>query len=179
MTSLRRDSGPRRSLGERGSTIPEILVTVGIIGLVLGTSVIGLNASYADLGSSSQTFVNGLRQARMNSVTRGAHFRVSWTSSKLTTRRLQDDDADGTWATDDEFDPFVQNLPAGISIATTSPNKVEFDTRGMIVPPSGSSQSVVHVTINGASGPNHSGGTMEVEIWPSGQIELASNEDEQ
>lgn len=166
----------QRGLDESGATLPEMIVTLGIVSVVVGTSVLSLNRTFTDLGTASQGFMNDLRQARQNAVTRGAHYQVSWTTNAYTTQRLQDNDHDGVWHTDSQATPQTANLPTGVSMATTfptgtSPQAVEFDTRGMVVPQPSATPGVIRVGITKTQRP---AGSVRVEIWPSGQVNPAS-----
>ncbi len=162
------------ALTERGTSLIEVIVTTGIIGLLLGGSVLGLKSTYNDLGSSSQTFASDVRVARMDAVTRGSHFRVAWTSKSYKTQQLQDDDGNGVWQTDTGVQAQTRYLPGGVTMATApggaAVQNVEFDTRGMVVTPANGSPGVVVVGVKGAPHGGRVSGTMDIEIWPSGQI---------
>jgi Tfp pilus assembly protein FimT len=171
---------------ERGTTIPEVLVTVSVIALALSGSVLALNSTFEDRRTASQAFVNDLRMARMNAVTRGAHYRVTWTGDVYTIERLQDENGDGIWQSDDESVPQTRELSGGISISTsssesTAPDEpgVEFDTRGMVVDSDGELRDVVHVAISEAADGTTGGGTSHIEVWPSGQVYLESPQETQ
>jgi len=168
--------GIRRVRDESGTSILEIVVTLGVVILVVGLSALSLNRTFADLGTASQGFINDLRQARLYAVTRGVHYRLSWTSTAYTLIRLQDSDQDGDWDVDGQVDPQTVNLPLGVSMATVGeggalPQAVEFDTRGMVVPDLDQTLGVVRVAISKTERPS---GTVQVEIWPSGQVNPAS-----
>jgi Tfp pilus assembly protein FimT len=167
--------------------VPEVLVSVSMIALVLSGSVLALNGTYEDRRTASQTFVNDLRMARMNAVTRGAHYRVEWTGDTYTIERLQDDDGNGTWQADSDSAPQTRELDGGITISTSSTGgttapaepSIEFDTRGMVVDEDGELRDVVRVTLSEESYGAHGGGTSDIEVWPSGQVYLVSGQEAQ
>jgi type II secretory pathway pseudopilin PulG len=166
----------RSGTDERGTTILEVLISVGIILIALGGSVLGLNRTFADLTSAGQTFANDLRLARMNAVTRGAHYRVSWGDTSYRTERLIDLDGNGIWELDPQAPPVLRRLPAGISLGNLGAdgNAFEFDTRGMVVPPSSATPDVVALAVGETGNPALA---IRIEVWPSGQVYLASGGD--
>lgn len=176
MTRARNHQVRRLALDERGTSLLEVIVTTGIIGLLLGGSVLGIKSTYNDLGNSSQTFASDVRLARMDAVTRGVHFRVAWDDRSYRTERLEDLDGNGVWETDIHAQPQTRALPAGITIATASGDQsrqaVEFDTRGMVVAPLDGSPDLVVVGITAAPHGGRIDGIIDIEIWPSGQIYL-------
>lgn len=165
-------------LNRRGTSLIEILAATGIVGILLGGSVLGLNATFNDLSSSSQQFAGDVRLARMNAVTRGAHYRVVWSGKSYKTERLVDSDGDGVWATDLAVPPQTRKLPAGITLAGSAGAQgtqfVEFDTRGMVVTPTNESPAIVLVGISKAAPGSRNSGKVDIEIWPSGQIYLSA-----
>jgi Tfp pilus assembly protein FimT len=172
---------PRR-WGERGTTIPEVLVTVSVIALTLSGSVLALNSTYEDRRTACQSFVNDLRMTRMYAVTRGSHYRITWSGNTYTIRRLQDNNDDGTWAINDEVAPQTRELDGGVDISVqaggTAPDdpEIEFDTRGMVVDENGDPRDIVEITLTDEG---TGGGTSRVEIWPSGQVYLLSGQEAQ
>lgn len=166
---MRRRSG----WSTRGTSLPELIVTVGIISVVLGGSVLGLNRTYLDLGSAAQDFMNDVRETRMKAVTRGSHYKISWSSGAYTIRKLQDNDGNGIWATDDTVVAEVHSLTAGVTMTTLSgPTTVEFDTRGVLVKPTTGTLTVTKVKMVEVQASNRGAGPKTIEIWPSGQIDL-------
>jgi len=161
---------------QRGTSLVEILAATGIVGILLGGAVLGLNATFNDLSSSSQQFAGDVRLARMDAITRGAHFRVVWSGTSYKTERLADADGDGKWTKDLSAPSQTRKLPAGIKLASSTGTQgaqfVEFDTRGMIVTPENESPDIVSVGISKAAPSSRNSGTVGIEIWPSGQIYL-------
>jgi type II secretory pathway pseudopilin PulG len=169
----------RARLGHDGTTMLEVLVTASVIAIALSGSVLALNSMFEVRRTAAQMFVNDLRTARMNAVTRGAHYRVTWSGETYVIERLQDTDGDGIWQTDVEATPQARELSGGVSIQTvsdaaaTAGPSVEFDTRGMVTASDGSEQEdVVEVALSEAADGHSPRGTSHVEVWPSGQIYL-------
>lgn len=167
-----------RRLGQAGTTLPEIVVTIGVIGLVTGLSVTGITGGYDNLNAATNTVLNELRLTRLNSMTRGAHHRMVFGTDSLQRQRLQDADGNGEWDEDSQFEADDIALPDDIalsvegSVTATGGLSVEFDSRGMLVVPSGAANSVIEVSVVAVSGMN-AGKVNQVEVWPSGQIQIA------
>ncbi len=152
-----------------GSTLVELMVTVGIVTGVLGVGVLSLDRGYMNLPMAQQGLVNDLRRARMEATLKGAHYRFETASSHYVITRLSDSDGDGVWEVNQEFNPKTIDLPAGFSVAVSAGGAssfAEFDGRGLLVPEDDGSVSIVTVTITGGSGKSGA-----VKIWPSGQVE--------
>jgi prepilin-type N-terminal cleavage/methylation domain-containing protein len=164
-----------RVLGERGLTLIEMLVTVGIIGVVLGIATIGLRGSFMQFGSSSQRLINDLRLARADATTRGAHYRLTFLGTTYRIERLEDNDSDGQW----EPDPLAAQparvvfWPADITVSldgnqgTSGEPCVEFNTRGMLVPVAG--QRIAEMTKITLQDSKHNQSKI-IQVWPSGQM---------
>ena len=162
-----------------GATLFELLVTVSVIGVLLGVSVLGIRGTYFDFATSKQRVVNDLRLTRSNANTKGAHFRVLFGSGSYFIERLQDEDGDGVWDSDPELEPQEINLPDGVGVTLslfggggTDASAVEFDTRGMVVPPDGKMVAdLTEIIIRDLK----TGEAVVVQVWPSGQVQLSSN----
>jgi Tfp pilus assembly protein FimT len=167
--------GLRSFWSQRGSSIPEVLVTVSVIAVTLSGSVLALNSAYEDRRTAGQSFANDLRMARMNAVTRGSHYRITWSGNMYTIKRLQDEDDDGDWEVNDDVAPQNREFDGGVQISVvstpTSPvdPEVEFDTRGMVVDENGDLRDIIQITLTDTG---TAGGTSKVEVWPSGQVYL-------
>lgn len=162
----------------------DLVVSLGITSLLLGVSVLTLRGTFTDLRSSAQSVTAEIRKARMYAVTRGAHYRMSLAGDWYKTERLQDNNNDGIWQVDTSYPAAPQqNLPGGISMTANTGNTssgtpvIEFDSRGMVVPQSGSTvPNLMTITVVGQPGDTMIG-TLYVYVWPSGQVELlTSNE---
>ncbi len=164
--ALENMSSPDR---QRGSTLPEVLATVGVIGILMAVAALGLNRGFVGLESSHQELVNSVREIRLQATVRGAHYRLTPFVSLYEIARLQDADADGLWDNDASFPVRLVNLPAGISISGSSASggdgTVEFNTRGVAVDSLGGGSEVVQLVLTDSDGT-----TRLVEVWPSGQV---------
>lgn len=152
-----------------GSSLVELMVTVGIVTGIMGVGVLSLDRGYMNLPMAQEALVNDLRRARMQATLKGAHFRFETASSHYVITRLSDSDGDGEWEENQEFPPKTIDLPPGFSVAVSaggSSSFAEFDGRGLLVPEDDGSLSVVTVTITGEAGKSGA-----VQIWPSGQVE--------
>jgi Tfp pilus assembly protein FimT len=169
-----------------GSTLLEVISALGITGLVLGLSAMGIKRTLTDVGVSAQAVANDVRKARTYAVTRGAHYRIVLSSAWYRTDRLQDSNNDGVWEPQQGGTAAPQvNLASGVTMFPNTGNStgsgsgtagvIEFDSRGMVVPsPGGTVPGIMTLTIKGpeATGGGHGAGTLYVYVWPSGQVEL-------
>lgn len=166
-----------RPFGQAGTSLPEILVTISVIGLVMGLGVTGITGRYDNHGSATQSVLNDLRLTRMNAITRGAHYRMTFKSGSYDMQRLQDNDGNGVWDTDSQVEPTEVELPYDVALsvagAIASPLglTIDFDSRGMVATPSGIVVGVATVYVTATGGIN-AGKVNSVEVWPSGQIQL-------
>lgn len=161
---------------QAGSTLAEVLVTIGIVTGLMGVGVLSLDRGYLDLATARQNLVNDLRRARMQATLKGAHYRFEAAGSQYVITRLEDDDGDGEWQVDSSYEPKVVELPTGFSVltygsgATGAASAVaEFDGRGLLVPESDGTLTIISVTVSDAEGK-----TETLQIWPSGQVEATT-----
>lgn len=161
-------------LDQKGSTLPEALVTLALAGVVMAIGAVGLRANYLDLSSAQQNLVNDLRRARMMATRKGVHYRVTFGSGSYQIERMKESELTaGLWQVDEVVEPESIELPAELSLGVASDSggaSVEFDTRGMVVPPSSSTTNEI-VTVTLSEGNDEK----LVRIWPSGQIERTQN----
>ncbi len=158
---------------QSGSSLAEVMVTIGIVTGLMGVGIMSLERGYMNLPMAKQTLVNDLRKARMQATLKGAHFRFDAGSNEYVITRLSDEDGDGAWEANDDFTPTKVELPSGYSLMVSSSGSTavaEFDGRGLLVPQDDGSLSIVTVTVTGSSGESE-----VVQIWPSGQVEEASS----
>lgn len=158
-------------LTTRGTSLPEVMATVGVIAVLMAVAASGLNRRYADLETAHQELVNDVREMRLRASLKGAHFRLSTGATSYEIQRLQDGDRDGLWQPDPTVAPRVVHLPPGVQMAVTQKSgdvtQVEFDTRGVVVDPEdGRSGDVVVVVLS-----DQHDDRRRVEIWPSGQVQ--------
>lgn len=149
---------------QTGSSIAELVVTVGIIASVMGTGVLSIERDYLDLATAKQNLVTDLRRARMQATLKGAHFRFEAEGNSYAISRLADADGDGVWEVDEEFTPKTVDLPAGVTIAAPLP--AEFDGRGLLVPDGNGYTGIVTLYMSDGEG-----SSKIIQVWPSGQVE--------
>ena len=156
-------------LGNRGSGLPEVVATLGVVEILMGMAVLGLNRRYADLESAHQELTNVVREIRLRSTIRGHHYRLVPSTESYEVRRLQDDDGDGLWMNDPAAAAQTIDLPPGVTLAVNTisggSTMLEFDTRGVAVDPLGGDAEVVQLTLT-----DKESRTRTVEVWPSGQV---------
>jgi prepilin-type N-terminal cleavage/methylation domain-containing protein len=156
--------------GESGMTLAELLVAIAIIGILVGTAIPNLNSSVLNLTQAAENMGGDLRVARANATGRGRHYRVTFSSNSYSVQRLSaiiDGSGNTTgWAPDGS--PQTVPFPNLISIVAGAGSVVEFNSRGLLEPPSvGVGATVVNVTLRDSK----TGHSKTIEIWPSGQIQ--------
>lgn len=167
MSLLRLIPSPLALDSEHGLSLVELLVAIGILGLLVALAVPRLNSRQLDLSTAAQDLVGNLRIARANATGRGAHYRATFSSDSYSIQRLQDDDDDGVW--DPDGSPSQVDLPDGISLTVQDGDGVvEFNTRGLIEPnPGDAVAEIERLTLTDSQ----DGRTQQVEVWPSGQVQ--------
>lgn len=149
---------------QRGMSLIELLVVIGILGLVVAVTLPGLKSSALDLSTATQNLVGDLRIARANAASHSAHYRVTISSESYTIQRLQDNDGDGVWQPTGS--PQSVDLRDGISLNVESGDGVvEFNTRGL-VESDNAGPEIERITLTDS----RDGKTKQVEVWPSGQV---------
>jgi Tfp pilus assembly protein FimT len=148
-------------------SLVELLVAIGILGLLVALALPRLSNRQLELSAATQDLVSNLRIARANATSRGAHYLVTFSSNSYSIQRLQDDDDDGTW--EPKGPPSQVDLPDGISLTVQDGDGVvEFNTRGLIEPNAGGSVAEIErLTLTDS----RDGRTQQVEVWPSGQVQ--------
>jgi len=150
-----------------GFTVTEMMVALTIIGIMGALAISSVNKSALNLSSAEQDLIANLRVARANANGRGVHFRVAMGISSYTIQRLKQD-AEGNWIVDTAFSTQTVTAPRGISFSVTyGDGIIEFDTRGLIVPPPGQTVSEIEVISISDSIKNR---TKTLNVWPSGQV---------
>jgi len=166
-----------KQTAQSGFSVIEALVTVSLLSILLGVTVIGLRGRFMDFSSATQQLLNDLRLARAHAITRGAHYRMTFQASEYRVDRLQDGDDDGLWEPSDDGTalPSVTSLPTGMTVSVEgnqgegagSDPCVEFDTRGMLV---ATGERViaenVQILLEGAQANRRK----TIQVWPSGQM---------
>lgn len=141
----------------------EIVATLGIAAVMATVAAPVLNGRLVALSSATDSLSGVLKLARANSASRGAHFQVTIDTNSATTERLQA--AGGSWVpTGDQ--QYVE-FPTPAYVSSGSGTVIEFDTRGLIVPPiPGTPATLETIVLTNAD----TGKTKTLEIWPSGQV---------
>jgi type II secretory pathway pseudopilin PulG len=145
----------------------ELLVTIGLIAIMGALALPNLNKSVMNLPVSEEELIAHLRMARASAVSRGVHYRVTLHTNSYVIQRLQET-APGVWGPDGRWPAQEVQLPPGVSLHVTHGDGIiEFDTRGLIEPPSpGDPPEIEKLTI----ADSREGGSKKIEIYPSGQI---------
>jgi hypothetical protein len=122
---------PTRRRSERGTTITDLMVALGIGAVLLGIALpnfTAMRAPYA-LRSATTTIASDVAVARMRAIAQNRR------------QRLAFDENAGTWALQEESAPgtfdtvgATRTLPTGCTFGT-SPSSPIFDTRGMLAAP--------------------------------------------
>ena len=154
---------------ERGMSMVELLVTLGIVAVVGAVALPRINSGTLNAKVTAQNLLGDIRMARASATTRGAHFRVTLESTSYTVERLQDDDGDGDWEPGAGLQKRTVDLPSGISLSINNGDGIiEFTTRGLIATlPDGTPPEIEDVTLNDSV----HGKTRNIQVWPSGQVQ--------
>lgn len=170
ITKMRGWRRPRLWREELGTSLADVMVSLGIISILMGVGVLGLDRDSPDLDAARQSLVSDLRMARMQATLKGVRFRFTIESSSYRIERLVDIDGADNWQVDSAYSPKVVTLPAGYGMASTSTSgsatTAEFDGRGLLVAQSDGSVGVISIVIV-----DDEGRQKLVKLWPSGQVE--------
>lgn len=151
---------------QAGFSLMELIVVMGIIAGTLAIGIPRFNRSTLNLSSAEQALIATLRTARANATGRGVHFRVTIASTSYTVQRLKLD-VSGNWVADGMFPSQTFSAPPTISFSIVSGDGVvEFDSRGMVVPPPGLAVSEIETLRVRDTRTNT---TKNISVWPSGQ----------
>jgi hypothetical protein len=131
-----------------------------------------LNARFLDLSTAQQNLINDLRKARLMATRQGVHYRVVFADGAYRIERMRESTgSEGLWLVDALAEPQRIELPSQVSVGVAGGGStaVEFDSRGMVVPPEDAGGEVFTVTLSEGES-----ATARVEIWPSGQIQKSA-----
>jgi prepilin-type N-terminal cleavage/methylation domain-containing protein len=158
---------PYGSGRERGMTLMELLVVIGIISVLAAIAIPQVNSSIINLSSAKDNLLADIRLARGNATGRGAHFRVTLGSDSYVTQRLQDGDNNGIWDPDGAFPAQTIQLPSLITITNGVGGRIEFDTRGLLIPqPDGTPPPVIEIALTDSKDNR----IVAMSVFPSGQV---------
>lgn len=153
---------------QRGMSMIELIVTMGIAALMMALALPHINSGTLNLPLVQQNLIGDIRMARASATSRGVHFKVSISSSSYTVQRLQDTDGDGIWEPDGEFPTRTVELPNDISIVDGEGSEIEFTTRGLLADQEdGTPAPIVTISLHDSLYNE----TKTVKVWPSGQVE--------
>jgi prepilin-type N-terminal cleavage/methylation domain-containing protein len=146
----------QRLRSRAGYTIVELLVAIGIFGVLAAAGLPHLDTRRQDINSAAKQVIADYRWARTRAITSGVHYTVNWTGSGGYQVQSLKQNADTTWSLDQVVKTVT--LPTTV-LRSGSPNTIEFNTRGMVV--AGTTMSTQTLTSYG--------GSRAIAIWPSGQ----------
>ena len=149
-----------RHLGDaRGYSLIELLVAVGIFGVLAAAGLPHLDTRRQDIQSATKQVIADYRWARTRAITSGAHFAIEWTSSNsYEVQRMKE--VSGNWAIDEVVKTVT--LPSHINTVWYWPTTQEFNTRGMMI-------TTTYPLWQLLWDSNYYG-WHTLSVWPSGQI---------
>lgn len=145
-----------------GYSLIELLVAVAIFGIVALVGLPHVDTRREDINSSVQMVLADLRLARARSITSGDHYAVSPKSTGTYELQRLVLNSTGNWVLQDVVK--TVHLPVGIQLyfGEIALNRVEFNTRGMLV---NANEPLWPVVSDTAHQVKHT-----LAVWPSGQI---------
>jgi prepilin-type N-terminal cleavage/methylation domain-containing protein len=146
--------------GQSGYSLIELLVAIGIFGLLAALGLPHLDTRRQDIQTVTKQVIADYRWARNRAITSGVHFAVEWTSTNSYEIQRMKEVAGGAWAKDVVVKRVT--LPTYINTVWYWPSKQEFNTRGMMV-------TTTYALWQLLWDSNYNGWHM-LSIWPSGQI---------
>lgn len=146
--------------GQGGYSLIELLVAVGIFGLLAALGLPHLDTRRQDIQTATKQVIADYRWARTRAITSGAHFAVEWTSTNSYEVQRMKQGVDGAWSKESTAKSVT--LPAYINTTWYWPAVQEFNTRGMMI-------TTTYPLYQLLWDSNYSGWHM-LSLWPSGQI---------
>ena len=90
----------RHLRGQRGYSLIELLVAVGIFGLLAALGLPHLDTRRQDIQTATTQVIADYRWARNRAITSGVHFGIEWTSTNSYEVQRMKQAANGTWSKD-------------------------------------------------------------------------------
>jgi hypothetical protein len=154
------NSRSERHKSDRGLTIMELVVALGLFSLLLGVATPRLRADAYALWTAQQQLLADLRVTRADALTKGDHFRLDVTGPNAYLEyRLQL--VGEIWVPNGE-PRLTRVLPSGVTFVSGVGSQFEFNTRGLLV----DVDTATTLSLAEAS-TSH---VRDVTVWPSGQV---------
>lgn len=145
-----------------GHTVMELMMTVTIVGVLLGTALPHIDTRRESINGAVSSVIGDLRFTRARAITSGRHYAFELVDSR-TYRVERMRDAGTSWDTDSVAREVT--LPEHLELILEGATVLEFNTRGMMI----SADAPPTLTLNDKKfGASHA-----LSIWPSGQIQRA------
>jgi prepilin-type N-terminal cleavage/methylation domain-containing protein len=143
----------------RGSSLIEVLIVIGIIGIICSAALPHFDSRRQDVNTAMRTLIGEFRTARTQALTKGTHFAVHMPApGKLMVERMEQA-TDGTWQVATVTQKMA--LPAHLNFWMT-PDRIEFNTRGTMI----TSTSPLYIYVSD----QFRSGVRAFSVWPSGQV---------
>jgi prepilin-type N-terminal cleavage/methylation domain-containing protein len=155
----------RHLTGTSGQTLAELMITIGIFGVILSAALPSFDPRRQDINTATTTLIGDFRHTRARAITSGTHFAIKVLGPhQYEVQRLIEEGAD--WP----LDAVVQTvtLPRNVRLELSGTDTVEFNTRGLMVTtiePAMEPQPLYVYLFEEAGG-----GTRSFSVWPSGQV---------
>ncbi len=145
---------------ERGLTVIELLVAVGVFGLLAAIAIPHVQPARYALWTAQEQLMADLRTTRMDALTKGDHFRFDVTGAN-TYAEYRMSLVGAAWVA--AATPVrSRKLPSGVTFSGSPSNQFEFNTRGLMLNPG----AAATLTMTDS----HTGHSKGVTVWPSGQV---------
>jgi Tfp pilus assembly protein FimT len=124
---VNRKNGVRPDRRQRGATLVEALVVLGVLGLAVGATALALRPLQSPIDTGTTLLEGFLRQARLNAIATTSAYRVSPSSTSRLRTTYASSCSATTWTTDADM---TLALPSGVTMTSTSWS-VCFSSRGI------------------------------------------------
>jgi prepilin-type N-terminal cleavage/methylation domain-containing protein len=150
----------KRTVGQGGYSLVELITVMALFGVIAASGIPHFDMRRQDINNVMSSVIADIRFARARSITTGTHYAFQLTEDGgYLVERLKEDD--GEWVSNGVAKTVA--LPDHITLSIDRDlDRVEFNTRGMMISSDEFFSMTVADTANDAS--------HEVTIWPSGQV---------